>query len=342
MSSEPVISVIIPYYQSGSYLKRCLDSVIGQDYPSLEIILVDDGSEDDSPRVAECLAAGDARIRHIRIPHGGVSVARNSGLAQATGKYVTFVDSDDWLADGILRRMLICMEESGADLVTCELSRVNSPEGCPKPERGREEVLTREEFLRLFFRIGSNEIVHYPVAKLFRRDLLPQPLFPPGIRIGEDVVGTYLAARDLHRVLRIRETGYYYFTNPESATSRFSDKDFDLLHVWDLIVRNAAGREPDEDYARLNRDRLSFTLLFRMITELSREEILRDYPEQERRLRSQLRSCEKELLSAPIVLSRKALILLLCHGYPLMSGLGNLSVRARRRRGKQTGFFRRK
>ena len=342
MSTEPVISVIIPYYQSGRYLQRCLDSVTGQNYRALEILLVDDGSGDDSPRIAEGLAARDDRIRHLHIPHGGVSVARNTGLAHASGKYVTFVDSDDWLADGVLRRMVTGMEASGADLVTCELARVDSPEDCPKPECGREELVTRDVFMRLFFRIGSNDWVHYPVAKLYRRDLLTQPLFPAGIRIGEDVVGTYLATGKLQRILRIRETGYYYYTNPESATSRFSDRDFDLIRVWDLVVRSAAGREPDAAYAQLNRDRLNFTLLFRMVTELSRDEIRRNYPEQEKQLRTQLRACEKELLQSPIVRSRKVLILLLSRCYPLMSALGNLSVRIRRCRGKQTGFFRRK
>ena len=339
--AEQLVSIIIPYYCSGKYLERCVHSVTRQSFREWEVLLVDDGSEDDSPVIAQRLAEADARIRHIRIPHGGVSVARNAGLEHARGNYVMFLDSDDWLADGILQRMVSCMEAADADLVTCELARVSSPEACPEPARGREELCTRDEFMRLFFRINSNEWVHYPVAKLYRKQLLPQPLFPPGIRIGEDVVGTYLATRRLRRILRIRETGYYYFTNPESATSRFSDRDFDLVQVWDLIVQYASGLEPDAAYARLNRDRLNFTLLFRMITELPRGEIRRRYPEQEAKLRAQLSACEKELLGAPIVLSRKVLILLLCRCYPAMAALGDLSVRFRRARGEQTGFSRR-
>jgi glycosyltransferase involved in cell wall biosynthesis len=341
MKTEPLISLIVPYYNAGNYLKRCVDSITGQSCRRLEILLVDDGSEDASPEEARRLAEADSRIRCIRIPHGGVSAARNAGLEQASGPYIMFADSDDWLVDGILEKMLTRMEETGADLVTCDLVRTDSPDFVPKPGTGQEEICTQEEYMRLFFRIGSNEWVHYPVAKLYRKELLPQPLFPGGIRIGEDVVGTYLALSQVRSILRIREIGYCYFTNPDSATGCFSERDFDLIKVWDQVVQDAGDKEPDAAYAKLNRDRLNFTLLFRLITEVSRKERRQKYAREEKQLRSQLHACEKELLAAPIVLSRKALILLLCHAYPAASGLGDLSVRIRTGRGKQTGFFRR-
>lgn len=342
MTEDPLISIVIPYYNnSGKYLKRCVDSILRQSYRELEILLVDDGAEDSSPEVAERIADKDARIRNIRIRHGGVSVARNTGLAHARGEFIMFMDSDDWLADGILERMLRRMQATGVDLVTCDLARAVSPESEPKPVDDQEELCSRNEFLRLFFRIGSNVWVHYPVGKLYRKVLLPQPLFPPGIRVGEDVVGTYRAVRPLQKILRIRAVGYFYYTNPESVTSRFSDRDFDLIDVWNLVVHDTEGIEPDIGYAVLNRERVYFTLLFRMITELSRKE-RQQYQTQENQLLQELRACEKNLLHSEIVLSRKALIILLCHCYPAASCLGAFSVRLRRSRGKQTGFFRRK
>ena len=341
MKTGPLISVIIPYYNSEEYLERCVSSVTSQSYRALEILLVDDGSQDSSPEMARSFARGDSRIRCITIDHSGVSEARNSGLVHAQGSLVMFVDSDDWLADGILGRMAGRMEETGADLVTCNLVRADSPACRPTLRAQQERIYTRDEYLRLFFRIGTNRIVHFPVGKLYRRDLLPEHLFPPGIRVGEDVVGSYLAISRADRILSLGETGYYYYNNPRSATAGFSEKDFDLIRVWDMMLELTRGKEPEASYAALNRDRLSFTLLFRMITEVPESE-RKKYEKQQKQLLTRLRGCEKELLHSPIVLSRKVLIVLLCHAYPAASVIGGFLVRIRHVRGKQAGFTRRK
>ena len=173
----------------------------------------------------------------------------------------------------------------------------------------------------------NNEWVHYPVAKLYKRELLPKDLFPVDIRIGEDVIGTYRAVADAKKIIKISDVGYYYFKNTESATSRFSMQDFDLITVWDEMERITEGVEPDSSYAILNRERINFTLLLRMITRVPRKTINREYKEQEKRLRADLKECEKRLLAGPIVKSRKVMIFMLCHFYPLMGIFCNIFAR---------------
>lgn len=339
---QPLISVVIPYYNSEKYLERCVDSITAQSYRNLEILLVNDGSEDRSPLIAEELAGEDPRIVCLTVPHGGVSAARNAGLAKASGEYLMFADSDDWLAPRIIGHMARVMEKTGADMVTCGIERTEEPSGYPDSRQAKYTVCSRDEFMRIFFKISSNEWVHFPVAKLYKRALLPNPLYPEDIRVGEDVLGTYLAIAETEKITRLKETGYYYYVNPGSATSRFDERDFDLIPVWDQVVEAARGTEPDFGYARLNRERISFTLLLRMLTELSPQERKRKYGREEQQLRKELKKSEKSLLRSPIVISRKIMILLLCRCYPLAAFGGSLFYRIRKRSGAAGAFSQRR
>ena len=355
LKSDPKVSIIIPFYNSVKYLRRCVESMAGQSYAETEIILVDDGSSDGSAQLAEELAAADAHIRILQNGHSGVSSARNAGLKDAAGTYILFVDSDDWMELTAVEHMVEQMLQTDADLVTCELafsdgSEAESTDGQEvhaQHETAAEAAAhtnsySREEYLRLFFRIDSNEWVHFPVAKLYKKELLPQPLYPEDIRVGEDVMGTYRALLQVKNIVRIREVGYYYYNNPDSVTMHFSEKDFDLLEVWDQLTAMTAGRDPDHAYAKINRERINFTLLFRMITEVPAAEIREYYGFQQQKLRADLCSCEKELLASPIVASRKVLIRLLCHCYPVMAAAGNAYVLYKRAHGKAPGLTRRK
>ena len=331
---KPLVSVIVPYYNTEEFLERCVNSITSQTYDKLEIILVDDGSLDSSFSLAENLAAKDNRIRNIKVPHGGVSAARNKGLELAKGEYLMFVDSDDWIKPDIIKRMLYLMLKKRADMVTCELKSVDGM--CPfeKEEGMNYTVCTRDAFLRLFFKIDSNKYVHFPVAKLYKREKLETELFPVGISVGEDVLGTYKAVSKAEKIVRLGEVGYYYYYNAASATGHFSKKDFDLLEVWDRVLEEATGREPDQQYARINRIRVDFTLLLRMITELSGSEIRKEYKTELKELRKGLKANEKELMKSPIVLSRKILIFVLCHFYHPAAFFGNIYVKLSRFRGR--------
>lgn len=329
-----LVSVIVPYYNTEKFLERCVNSITAQTYKKLEIILIDDGSVDGSFLLAERLAKTDKRIINMKAPHGGVSAARNRGIASATGDYIMFVDSDDWINPDIIAHMVYLMQKEEADLVTCDLKSVSAEEEVQRSSKLHYKICSRDEFLRLFFKIDSNEYVHFPVAKLYKRENLATDLFPVGISVGEDVLGTYKAISDINRIVRLSEVGYYYYYNALSATGHFSKKDFDLISVWDMVMSEAEGRTPDHEFARINRQRTSFTLLLRMITELSGKEIKQDFREEQIRLRKEVKDSEKELLRSPIVFSRKALIFILCHFFGPAAFFGNIYVKMSRLRGR--------
>ena len=327
-----MISIIVPYYNREEYLERCVNSITAQTYKDLQIILVNDGSTDGSVKVAEELAEKDNRIVNINITHGGVSNARNIGLTYVEGEYVMFVDSDDWVDKDIIRKLHKLMITRNADLTTCELMRVSSFEEVKKPANSKVTTYGRNRYLKVFFKIGSNEWVHYPVAKLYKKELLPARLYPENIRIGEDIIGTYQAIRETGKIVRLREVGYYYYKNVEGATGAFSDSDFDLISVWDEMVILTEVTDPDHSYAVLNRDRINFTLLSRMITSISRKEINSNekYRRIEKELLHDLKKCKKELIHSPMVISRKAAIICLSTFYPVAAFFGNIFVKLRR------------
>lgn len=123
-SSGPLLSVIVPIYNVEDYLDDCLDSILGQDHRNLEVIVVDDGSPDGSLAIAQRHAATDDRVRIVRRPNGGLSAARNTGVEQATGSYLTFVDSDDLVPAGAFRAAIESLETSHSDLAVLRYGRL--------------------------------------------------------------------------------------------------------------------------------------------------------------------------------------------------------------------------
>ena len=333
MDKSALISIIIPFHNSEKHLEKCLNSIVNQTYNELEIILVNDGSEDGSPDIAERFAREDGRICVISIPQSGVSVARNTGLENASGEYIMFADSDDMMNTKIIKRMMKVMQSTDADIVSCGIERTEILKEEPISRDIVTDTYTRKEYLRLFFKIRSNEWVHYPVAKLYKKELLMMPLYPPGIRVGEDVVGTYRAITKAKKIVALKDVGYYYFINPESATGEFSEKDFDLIEVWDQMVRITKGVKPDHTFALLGRKRINFTLLLRLLTQVPAKEIEVRYGARQKRLLRDLRRYEDELLHSPVILSRKVMIFLLCHFYDQVAFGCDLYVRLKKKRG---------
>lgn len=121
---EKLISIIVAAYNIKAYLPRCLDSLIGQSYQKLEIIVVDDGSEDDTGKICDRYAEKDPRIKVIHQENQGLSGARNTGLSIATGDYIGYVDGDDWTEPDMYGAMLKACEEEGAQLAVCSYQKI--------------------------------------------------------------------------------------------------------------------------------------------------------------------------------------------------------------------------
>lgn len=211
----PLVSIVIPIYNVEKYLEECFDAVVGQTYKNIEIIMVNDGSTDESGIIADTLAQNDARTVVIHKENGGLSDARNTGMRLAKGKYVTFIDSDDYVDIRFIEKLLESAEKMGADIVQCDNSRDADRLG---GGAGRPVSLSgRDAFVELMkFKIVS------PTAwgKLYRLSLFRDNNleFPVG-RLHEDTAILYKLVYFANKVVCLDKILYYYRVNNNSITT---------------------------------------------------------------------------------------------------------------------------
>lgn len=226
MLENPLISVIVPVYNVEALLPRCIDSILNQTYKNLEVLLVDDGSRDASGKICDDYALRDSRLRVFHKENGGQSTARNLGLDAATGEYITFVDSDDWLeADGYGPMLELALREN-VKLVSAGRYDVSARRGekkvglCPK----RQETLSAEEMLgRLFTWDGCDSS---PCDKLFHRSLFDTIRFPSRSNC-EDVAIVYKLVEAAGTVAMLNKPFYNYYHRPGSTSySSVSERTF--------------------------------------------------------------------------------------------------------------------
>ena len=311
----PLISVIIPVYNVEKYLPFSLESVMRQTYKNLEIILVDDGSKDESGNICEKYAKKDNRLRVIHQQNSGVSVARNTGIAACRGEYVGFVDSDDLIHERLFERLLDELQKNHADLSVCDLLRFkDSSEMNQKTEKKEAVLYSQEQYLKKFFKIGSQTIEYYPWNKLYKRTLLTEDQYPKGVRDGEDIFATLKAVLRADKIAVFDEQLYFYRENPNSVTASFSEKDLGLIGVWDQVCAYMQKNAPAyADYALLNRRRTDFTVLFRYAKNVSGRELKTD--KNVAVLLADLKKNEKYLLHSSIEFKRRCLIWAFCRNY---------------------------
>lgn len=212
---ESKISVIVPVYKVEPYLLRCLDSLVTQTYQNLEIILVDDGSPDNCGAICDGCAARDGRIRVIHKENGGVSSARNTGLAAAAGEWIGWVDGDDWIEPDLYENMLQKAVEHGADIVVCGW-REEYPDRTAFWGWDELQVWNREQALGLL--VEDKTMRSYLCDKLWRRELLEGIVFPEG-RIYEDTMTVFQFFRRAETVIGIPGAGYHYRQRSGSIVS---------------------------------------------------------------------------------------------------------------------------
>lgn len=221
-----LISVIIPVYQVAAYLPECLDSVLSQDHRNLEVILIDDGSKDDSGAICDRYAAEDSRVKVIHQKNSGAAAAKNAGLRMATGEYLSFVDSDDYLEPNVYGYMVSALQETGADAIHCnfrEVSKIRS-EDC-LVHTGRQLMGSREYLVR-FTKDWSCPLLW---NKLYRRSLFDGVFFEEGHKIDDEYFTYQGFLRDC-TILCDEKIIYNYrkrrssvMSRPEAATQRLMD-----------------------------------------------------------------------------------------------------------------------
>lgn len=212
--NEVLISVIIPVYNSAEYLKRCLDSVINQKFKSLEIILVDDGSTDTSGKTCDEYAELNSNIVVYHKKNEGASLARKYGLEKAKGEYVTFIDSDDWVAHDYISKLYELIKNYKVSVSACDICRVKIGEKMEGLNNTVHSSLLRfEELMPRFFKY---EFWGFP-GKLYMRRIFDQAIFPSAT-LSEDY---YVMAQLFYneRQLAYTEEPLYYYEYHENSLS---------------------------------------------------------------------------------------------------------------------------
>lgn len=226
-----MISVIVPVYQCEKYLSKCINSILNQTYTELEIILIDDGSIDQSPEICDNFAGMDKRVRVIHQNNRGVSAARNYGLEIANGDYITFVDSDDYLEPDMYERMIEKAEKYTCDVVMCDCVKEFSNQSCivySHDIRGgyyNYEQLKHEYYPHLIMM----ENVEYPATIsnwliLFKKEL-NKVRYVEGVRFSEDLLFGAQLLYYAHSFYYMKGKTFYHYVMNDSSTTHVFKKD---------------------------------------------------------------------------------------------------------------------
>ena len=209
VNRNDLISVIVPVYNMEQYMERCVNSIINQTYHNLEIILVDDGSTDHSTAMCDEYALRDERIKVVHKPNGGLSDARNAGLAVVSGNYVGYVDSDDWIEPQMYEKMYAACVENNAQVAVCRYAKAYQ-DRIERGGNGRITAFDREGILKVYLSDTDEYVVYNSVwSKLFAREVVEGVLFPVG-KNSEDIMYTTRAFCKLERAVYIDECLYNY------------------------------------------------------------------------------------------------------------------------------------
>lgn len=211
---EPLLSVIVPVYKVEAYLEKCLQSLTAQTYSNLEILLVDDGSPDQSGAICDRWAEQDSRIRVIHQENQGAGAARNAALDVAQGELIGFVDSDDYLSPQMYAHLYSLME-GDVDIAECEILETED-DSCPLDDGTGAEVHSYSGVEAMSLHIEDTWFRQTPPNKLYRRRVLEGVRFPVGNLIDDEYV-TYRAIGDSQRLVHSTARMYAYRQQPGSA-----------------------------------------------------------------------------------------------------------------------------
>ncbi|WP_214830354.1 glycosyltransferase [Exiguobacterium sp. s56] len=231
-----LISVIVPVYNVEKYLRKCVESIVNQTYTNLEIILVNDGSSDSSALICDMVAEEDSRIKVIHQKNGGLSAARNAGLNISNGKYVSFIDSDDYLEAVFYEMLFRLMRKYNSDIVQCNFKRVyeSDTKDINALQRSHDApvfVLNSREALYNLFNENYVQTV-ISCNKLYKKELFNNIRFPIG-KLHEDEFTTYKLLYASKKTVVTTEELYCYLQRSGSITqSDFSHKRLDAIEAY--------------------------------------------------------------------------------------------------------------
>lgn len=321
------ISIIIPIYNQEKFLNRCVDSVLNQTYKNLEIILVNDGSTDNSAKIIENYSQIYNRIRIINKKNGGISSARNAGLSIANGDFLAFVDSDDWIENDIYEHCLSIALSTDSDVVDFGIIfSSNNNSKFDSKKRTRIETVLGDKIIHDYLLTGQKGRTPFSVCrKLYKRNLFNNIWFPEG-KINEDIVTNYKVLLRAKKLSKTDKIGYHYFQDGTSTTrGGLKERDFDLIEasteLYELTIKGNSLE--NQKLAKIKLGRSYFSLLAKIAFYGIKDDKL-DYRKTIDELTKELRKYYFLLMKSPIPINRKIMIALLCINFNLLKAPLNI------------------
>lgn len=247
-----IISIIIPVYNASQYIHRCVESLVNQTYRDIEIILVDDGSTDDSLSLCREWAEKDSRIRVYSQSNSGVSVARNAGIKSAQGDFIILLDSDDWLDITTCQKLLEIQAESQADCIVYGLTQTSGNIWAPAEHKMYETLDDlKEDFLYQL----NTELLSSSVNKLYKKEYI-KSLYPEDMSFGEDLLFSLDYLDECQKIIFIKEAFYQHEVyNTSSLTHTFNTQRFrDIERIQRRIMDFATDKSDVRLYQKYTND----------------------------------------------------------------------------------------
>lgn len=227
------ISIIIPVYNVELYLDECIESMRKQTYHNIEILLIDDGSTDSSPQICDSYALKDSRVKVVHQRNQGPSVARNTGLENAIGEYIVFIDSDDFINEKMIEKLYTSLKETNSDMSICNFKYIYESCDDIQVERSpiKDEILYTEDIISKLF---QSKNWYYVVVwnKMYKRELWEQIRYPVGYIYEDEMVAHHIFA-NCKKVASISEELYFYRQISGSIMHRgFNESSLDKYSAY--------------------------------------------------------------------------------------------------------------
>jgi glycosyltransferase involved in cell wall biosynthesis len=315
---DELISVIVPVYKVERYLERCVKSLLNQTYRNMEIILVDDGSPDNCPQMCDDYAKRYDNVRVLHKENGGLSSARNAGINVAQGKYIGFVDSDDWVVPDMYEYLMNLLHTYNADVAQISYVMAFSESDIANDMPEKIELFKGKDILQ-YYMTTTTTTGSYSVCRcLFSKKLIDGIYFRDG-KVNEDIDFKYKVLRNSNKFAVSNQQKYFYFQDGESTTrGGLKRRDFDLYEAAEELFMLTK----DEAYGtisklgKVKKARTAFSLLSRIAyygiadDSLCKKELVK-------MLKKEHRGNLSLLLGSPIPISRKILSIMFAISYSL-------------------------
>ncbi len=240
------LSIIVPVFNIKEYLTRCVSSILGQSFTDFELLLVDDGSTDGSAEMCDDFAKKDNRVKVIHQPNSGVSTARNNGISAASGEYIGFVDSDDWIDREMFSSLLSCAETSDADVVVCDCYTAcgNDLELDTLPGIPQNLLMYKSD-------IAANQLMLLAGAAwrcVYKKEIVKNIIFPLDMKISEDRVFNISAMGNAKNIYYLPLPLYYRFVREGSAVNKYYPDYLSMVLLARNKTREALLKHWDESF----------------------------------------------------------------------------------------------